>query len=162
MVDVCSGLFSIFHQKYYVRQLIYLSIRPLLRLRPRFYRSFIMLCPFVLFLFLPCFCFFGNDVAFSEYFCTTTVKSLYGEHVERFPLPDVVMFLLYLLMVTLFSARNIVFSNLSIYPFDLFVFVLDSIGHSSCVLLFCFCFFLLFYFFGDDVAFSGYFCTTTI
>ena len=40
-----------------------------------------------MFLFPVFFCFFG-DVAFSEYFCTITVFSLYGEYVVRFPLPD--------------------------------------------------------------------------
>ena len=32
-----------------------------------------------------CCCFFG-DIAFSEYFCTITVFSLYGEYVVRFSL----------------------------------------------------------------------------
>ena len=36
--------------------------------------------------------FFG-DVAFSEYFCTITVFSLYGEYVVRCPLPDDGVFL---------------------------------------------------------------------
>ena len=37
-----------------------------------------------------CFSFFLSfgDVAFSEYFCTNTVSSLYGDYVARFPLPD--------------------------------------------------------------------------
>ena len=39
------------------------------------------------FLFHPFFCFFG-DVAFSDYFCTITLWSLYGEYVVRFFLPD--------------------------------------------------------------------------
>ena len=39
------------------------------------------------FLFLPFFCFFG-DVAFSEYFCTITLFSLYRRSVVSFFLPD--------------------------------------------------------------------------
>ena len=34
-----------------------------------------------LYLFLPFFCFLFGDVAFSEYFCTIAVVSLYGEYV---------------------------------------------------------------------------------
>ena len=37
--------------------------------------------------FSSVFCFFG-DVAFSVFFCTTTVFSFYGEYVVRFPLPN--------------------------------------------------------------------------
>ena len=39
------------------------------------------------FLFHPFFCFFG-DVAFSDYFCTITFWSLYGEYVVRFFFSD--------------------------------------------------------------------------
>ena len=47
--------------------------------------------PFFVFL-SSLFCFFG-DVAFSEYFCTITISSLYGENVVCFPLlPDGVLF----------------------------------------------------------------------
>ena len=54
--------------------------------------SFVLFCFFTVcvlfsFLFLPCFCFFG-DVAFSEYFCTVSVFSLYWEDVVRFFLTD--------------------------------------------------------------------------
>ena len=41
---------------------------------------------FFLFLFFSFFFFRG--VSFSEYFCTVTVFSVYGEYVVRFPLPD--------------------------------------------------------------------------
>ena len=43
----------------------------------------------VLFLFsIPFYVSLEIDVVFSEYFCTITVFSLYGEYVVRFPLPD--------------------------------------------------------------------------
>ena len=61
----------------------------LLSLKPRpFVQSLSVLryaCgPTCFFLFFLSF----GDVAFSEYFCTITAFSLYGEYVARFPLPD--------------------------------------------------------------------------
>ena len=44
------------------------------------------LCPSLV--FVSFFFSFFADVAFSEYFCTVTVFSLYGEYVVCFPLPD--------------------------------------------------------------------------